>query len=127
MTPRPHPFADPLGFRVVQRGKGRARHALEATQRPLNPNGVAHGAVLYALADTAIGGALDPTLPYGASQPVQGVYLAPACPGPPEAEARLLHRAGRPAVPEAGVSQGSQPLARMMGTCVVLRRAETGP
>ena len=62
---RPHPFAELVGFEVTARGEGRCTSEISAEERHLNPNGVVHGAVLYALADTGMGGALTSMLDAG--------------------------------------------------------------
>ena len=57
-----HPFADLLGFRIVGRGDGGCRAELDVRDDHFNPHGLVHGAVLYALADTSMGGALTSVL-----------------------------------------------------------------
>ncbi|MGA0840218.1 MAG: PaaI family thioesterase [Pseudomonadales bacterium] len=61
----PHPFGDLVGFRVESRGEGASHLALEVGPQHFNPHGLVHGAVLYALADTGMGGALSSTLKEG--------------------------------------------------------------
>jgi acyl-CoA thioesterase len=60
-----HPFAELIGLRFVEQRAGYSRCTLEVGEKHLNPHGVAHGAVLYALADTGMGAALYPTLDPG--------------------------------------------------------------
>ncbi len=60
-----HPFAELIGLRFEEQRAGYSRCALEVGEKHLNPHGVAHGAVLYALADTGMGAALYPTLDPG--------------------------------------------------------------
>lgn len=61
----PHPYADLIGLRFVEQRPGYSRCVLEIGDKHRNPNGVAHGAVLYALADTGMGVALYPALEPG--------------------------------------------------------------
>jgi uncharacterized protein (TIGR00369 family) len=82
-TPDPvdHPFADLLGFEVSIVEPGRARAQLDVGPEHQNPNGVPHGAVLFALVDTSMGGATMSVLPAGrfcASIEVHLRFLAPA-------------------------------------------------
>jgi len=63
----PHPFADLIGLVVTARDDGRARTELTIAPGHLNPHGVVHGAVLFALADTGMGAALYPSLADGES------------------------------------------------------------
>lgn len=54
-----------LGF-TIERGDGVATARLELDERHLNPNDVAHGAVAFALMDTAMGAAVMSVLDEGA-------------------------------------------------------------
>ncbi len=65
MSSRPHPFADLIDLAVIPDGKGGSTATLVAEQKHMNPHGVVHGAVIYALADTGMGAALYPTLDAG--------------------------------------------------------------
>ncbi len=52
----PFPFRELLGF-DVEKGDGTGVATITVAERHLNPNGVVHGAVPYALIDTAMGAA----------------------------------------------------------------------
>lgn len=65
MTKPPHPYADLIGLHVDHREPGRSTTSLRVEARHLNPHRVAHGAVLYALADTGMGAALYGALAEG--------------------------------------------------------------
>ena len=54
MDNRPHPFADLIDLAVAADGKGGSVATLVAEQKHMNPHGVVHGAVVYALADTGM-------------------------------------------------------------------------
>lgn len=58
----PHPFAEHIALAVVRQQAGASRCELAIAPHHLNPHGVVHGAVLFALADTGMGAALYPTL-----------------------------------------------------------------
>lgn len=60
-----HPFAELIGLTFIEHRAGYSKCALTIEDKHLNPNRVAHGAVLYALADTGMGAALFPTLSEG--------------------------------------------------------------
>lgn len=60
-----HPFADLLSLQVTEVRAGFSKCMLAIEDKHLNPHRVAHGAVLYALADTGMGAALYPTLAEG--------------------------------------------------------------
>lgn len=57
-----HPFADLIGLVVEDMSEGSSTCRLEPDEKLYNPHNVVHGAVLYALADTGMGGALYPLL-----------------------------------------------------------------
>ncbi|MEX2488700.1 MAG: PaaI family thioesterase, partial [Pseudomonadales bacterium] len=54
----PHAFAKLVGLTVTERGEGHCKTELVVGEEHMNPNQVVHGAVIYALADTGMGGAL---------------------------------------------------------------------
>ena len=60
-----HPFADLVGLSVTKMKDGESECRLEARPELFNPQGVMHGATLYALADTGMGGALYTLLEQG--------------------------------------------------------------
>jgi len=60
-----HPFADLIGLVMDVQGEGSSECSLEVAPHLLNPHGVLHGAALYALADTGMGGAIVPGLSEG--------------------------------------------------------------
>ena len=60
-----HPFADLIGLTLEHQGDGSSTLMLPVDGRHLNPHGVVHGAVIYAMADTGMGAALYSTLDAG--------------------------------------------------------------
>lgn len=64
-VPMPHPFADLIALRIDEQRAGHSRLSLAVAPDHLNPHGVVHGAVVYAMADTGMGSALYPTLAQG--------------------------------------------------------------
>jgi acyl-CoA thioesterase len=64
-SPVPHPFADLIGMVVQRTGRGTAQARLTVGPDHLNPHGVLHGAVLFALIDTSMGGAAVSVLAEG--------------------------------------------------------------
>ncbi|WP_416898547.1 MAG: PaaI family thioesterase [Minwuia sp.] len=60
-----HPYAELIGFEVTGRDAGESTLTLKIRPEHMNPHGVAHGAVLYALADTGMGAALYSLLEEG--------------------------------------------------------------
>jgi uncharacterized protein (TIGR00369 family) len=58
------PLKEFLGFEI-ERGEGRAVASLELGEHHMNPNDIAHGAVSFALMDTAMGAAVMSVVDYG--------------------------------------------------------------
>jgi len=123
-TSRPHPFADLIGFAITARGDGRCTSELLAAAPHLNPHGVVHGAVLYALADTGMGGALTSVLDAGqlcSTIEIKINYFRPARPGPLRCETRVIHKGSRTAGLESEIfDEQSRLLARATGTFMIL-------
>lgn len=99
MSPVPSfPLAEILGMRTEHAGDGSATMRLDVTDQHHNPNGVVHGAVLFALVDTAMGAATMSVLSPGqlcASADVQLRFCRPLHDGTITATARVLHAGKR--------------------------------
>ena len=100
------PFAVLLGIRRGSMEEGRCR--FEVTIRPehMNPHGVVHGGLVYALVDYAMGGAATSRLQPGercATLEIKINYVAPVLGGEVAAEAWVVARTNRIAVLEARV------------------------
>lgn len=63
--PMPFPLQAHLGMNVASPSTGHGVAELEVTDALHNPNGVLHGAVLFAMVDTAMGAATMSTLDEG--------------------------------------------------------------
>ena len=103
----PHPFADLVGFDVEVIEPGHARAVLDVRPEHHNPNGVPHGAVLFALVDTSMGGATMSVLDEGrfcASIEVHLRFLRPAVGTRLVAETRVVRAGKRVVQLEARVS-----------------------
>lgn len=90
------PLRDWLGF-TIESGDGTSTASLEVDDRHINPHGTVHGAVMFALLDTAMGGATMSVLPEGqwcATVDVHTRFLAPCFGGVLRATA-TVRRAGR--------------------------------
>lgn len=91
----PHPFADLIGLRTDSRDAGTSEMSLEVAPGHLNPHGVVHGAVLYALADTGMGAALYPSLAPGetcATIEIKISYFRPVLSGRVRCRTEVLNR-----------------------------------
>lgn len=92
------PLADFLGMETRRTGEGTATARLEIGPEHLNPHGSVHGAVLFALIDTAMGAATLSVLPPGqlcASIDVELRFCRPRAEGVVVATAQVLHAGKR--------------------------------
>lgn len=123
---RPHPFAELIGFEITQRAEGRCTSELTVKEAHLNPNGVVHGAVLYALADTGMGGALSSILEEGqlcSTIEIKINYFRPAGTGRLRCETRVVYKGGRTSALESELfDERDRLLARATGTFMILDR-----
>jgi acyl-CoA thioesterase len=107
-----------LGMEVVGAGAGHARARITVADEHRNPNGVVHGAVYFAMVDTAMGAATMSTLPdgrYCTSVEVQMRFIRPAADGILVADASVL-KTGRSVVHlEARVHDGDDRLIATSG------------
>jgi uncharacterized protein (TIGR00369 family) len=87
------PLKQYLGMVLDSDEPGHGRALLELGDAHLNPNGVVHGAVLFAMVDTAMGKATMSVLPAGrfcASAEVQLRFIRPAAEGELVGDARVV-------------------------------------
>ena len=90
------PLKELIGF-TIEPGDGRSTARLTVDERHLNPHGVVHGAVMFALLDTAMGGATMSVVEEGnwcATIDVTTRFLAPCFGGELVATA-TVRKAGR--------------------------------
>jgi acyl-CoA thioesterase len=110
------PFADLLGLRRTAMEAGRCRFEATARLEHMNPHGVVHGGVVYALVDYAMGGAVTSRLGPGercATLEIKINYVAPVSEGRLAAEAWVVARTARVAVLEARVQAGGDRLVAL--------------
>ncbi len=119
-----HPFAELIGLEITTGSEGTSTARIDAEDKHLNPHGVVHGAVIYALADTGMGAALTQTLDSGqicSTIEIKINYFRPTFPGPLRCETRVVHRGKRTAALESEVfDDASKLLARATGTFMIL-------
>jgi acyl-CoA thioesterase len=123
----PHPFADLIDLRIVERSAGASRLALTVTDDHLNPHRVVHGAVLFALADTGMGAALYPTLAEGeicATIEIKINYFRPVSGGELLCMTQLVNRGRRVANLESRLFVGDQLVAQANGNYAIFAPRE---
>ncbi len=118
-----------LGFRLIARSVDEAVLAMDARPELVQEEGVIHGGVLAALADTAAVYTLIPGLAAGrtmTSVEFKVNFLRPALPdrGPVTARARVVQRGRRIGVCDVEVTQAGRPVARGLFTYLVYEADE---
>jgi len=119
-----HPFAEHIALEVAEQRAGHSRCTLKVAPHHMNPNGVVHGAVLFALADTGMGSALVPTLAAGescATVEVKINYFKPVRHGTLSCETTLVNRGKSIANLESRVWLDGQVVASANGNYAILR------
>lgn len=128
--PESHPFAELIGLTLhPDSAVGVSRCELVLAPHHLNPHGVAHGAVLFALADTGMGAALYTTLAPGeqcATIEVKINYFKSVCAGTLVCETRIVHRGRRLANLESALRCGGVLLAQANGNYAILAARNGG-
>lgn len=123
-----HPFADLIGLVMVPGVDGHSLAKLSVdAERHYNPQGVVHGAVLFALADTGMGAALYPTLDAGqlcATIEIKINYFAAVRGGELRCETRLLNRGKRVANLQSEILCDGRTVAQANGNFAIFALKE---
>jgi uncharacterized protein (TIGR00369 family) len=123
----PPPIAELLGFRPVEAGPGRAAFELVPGEQHYNPIGSVHGGVAATLLDSAMGCAVQTTLPAGTGYTtlelkVNFVRGLTAQSGPVRCEGEVVHRGGTVATAEGRIweQDTGKLVAHATTTCLIL-------
>jgi len=122
-----HPFGELIGLDFTRCEGGFSQGTLEVGERHLNPHNVVHGGVIYAMADTGMGGAVYSFLNEDelcATIEIKIVYMAPVTSGRLTCDTRVVHRGKRIAILESEVKNGEQLVAKATGTYSLFKAGE---
>ena len=122
-----HPFGELIGLDFTRFEEGFTRGVLEVDERHLNPHNVVHGGVIYAMADTGMGGAVYSFLNEDelcATVEIKIIYMAPVTSGRLTCDTRVVHRGKRIAILESEVKNGEQLVAKATGTYSLFKVGE---
>ncbi len=114
-----NPFGELIGLDFTRSEDGFTRGVLEVDERLFNPHNVVHGGVIYAMADTGMGGAVYSCLNEDelcATVEIKIVYIAPVSSGRLTCDTRVVHRGKRIAILESEVRNGERLVAKATGT-----------
>lgn len=112
-----------LGIRTTAVEPGRLTCELTVTEELLNPFGAAHGGVVSALIDHALGAVCFPVIIRGswpATQEFKLNFLAPARPGPMVAEAEIVSMSKRTAIVRIDVDNNGRAVCAAQGTVAIM-------
>jgi uncharacterized protein (TIGR00369 family) len=130
----PPPIALLLGMEPVEVSDGRAVFAAEPSERHYNPIGFVHGGLAATLLDSAMGCAVQTTLPAGAGYTTLELKVNFTRPitretGRVLCEGKVLHRGGRVETAEGRViaERTGKLLAHGTTTCLILSAAGAPP
>ncbi len=119
------PFGWQLGLHYTERTPGRTRCTIDIDASYYNPGGVAHGGVIFTLADSAMGAAVYTVLEPGqrcTTAELKINYLAPVRQGKTTATATVISRRRTLAVVTADVrDEGGELVALAQGTFAIIR------
>ena len=124
-----NPFADHVGFGMEIATDGQSTARLPIRPEHLNPNGVLHGAVLYAMADSGMGAAVSPTLAAGelcATIEIKMTYFKAIVRGDVVCRTQLVNRGKRVAYLESSLYAGEVLLAKASGTYAIFTPSRAG-
>jgi acyl-CoA thioesterase len=129
MTPDDTEFwlKEQLGF-TLERGEGHAVATIVCDDRHLNPHGVVHGAVIFALVDTAMGAATMSVLDessWCATIEIHTRFLAPVFAGRLDANVEVITAGRRVVQLDAIVTEDSgRAVARASGSFAVIPKRD---
>ncbi len=123
-----NPFGELIGLVFTEYGGGSSRCELLVREELFNPHGVLHGGVIYAMADTGMGGALYSLLDEGelcTTVEVKIVYFAAVRAGILICNTKVLDRRSRLAVMESEIlnrdGEEERMAAKALGTFYIYR------
>lgn len=121
-----HPYANLIGLKIEEQEDNYSKCIIEANEKLLNPHGVIHGAVIYALADTGMGAALYPSLKEGeicATVEIKINYFRVVKSGTISCITKIVNRGKRIVNMDSEIFHEGQLVAKANGTYMVFRKA----
>lgn len=130
MVHLPNPFGELIGLCFDSWGEGESNYSIDLGPQLMNPNGVLHGAVVYAMADTGMGAALYSLLDGGricTTVELKVSYFRSVTAGRLTCRSRVVHQGKRTAFLESTVRDDNGPIARAYGTFAILEPRGRAP
>ncbi|MEM7344841.1 MAG: PaaI family thioesterase [Chloroflexota bacterium] len=122
-------FGTLLGMHCQDEDRGKANCKLTVREDHLNRNGVVHGGVVYALADTAMGWAVLSALPEEmvcATIEIKITYFKPIAQGELACKATVIYQGRKVASIDAEIWNEERLVAKANGTFYIFKRENLG-
>ncbi len=119
-----HPFGDLIGFEFTNLKKGYSQCVLEINKNHFNPHKTVHGAVMYSMADTGMGGALYSLLEKDescATVEVKITYFKPVKEGKLICDTKVIHRGKSFGVLESEIMNNGILVSKAYGTFSIFK------
>ncbi len=119
-----HPFGDLIGFEFTNLRKGYSQCVLEINKNHFNPHKTVHGAVMYSMADTGMGGALYSLLEKDescATVEVKITYFKPVKGGKLICDTKVIHRGKSIGILESEIMNNGNLVSKAYGTFSIFK------
>ncbi|MFW9968804.1 MAG: PaaI family thioesterase [Candidatus Odinarchaeota archaeon] len=119
-----HPFGDLIGFEFIKLEKGYSQCVLQINKNHFNPHKTVHGAVMYSMADTGMGGALYTLLERGescATIEIKIVYFKAVKEGKITCDTNVIHRGKTYGVLESSITNNETLVSKAYGTFSIFK------
>jgi len=119
-----HPFGDLIGFEFTKLKKGYSQCILEINKKHFNPHKTVHGAVMYSMADTGMGGALYSLLEKEescATVEIKIIYFKPVKKGKVICDTKVIHRGKSFGVLESEIINDDTLVSKAYGTFSIFK------
>ncbi|MFX0155517.1 MAG: PaaI family thioesterase [Candidatus Hodarchaeota archaeon] len=119
-----HPFGDLIGFEFTKLRKGYSQCVLQINKNHFNPHKTVHGAVMYSMADTGMGGALYSLLEKNescATVEIKITYFKAVKEGILICDTKVIHRGKSFGVLESEIMNGETLVSKAYGTFSIFK------
>jgi len=119
-----HPFGDLIGFEFTKLKKGFSQCVLQINKSHFNPHKTVHGAVMYSMADTGMGGALYSLLEKGescATVEIKITYFKAVREGSLVCDTTVIHRGKSFGILESEIKNGETLVSKAYGTFSIFK------
>lgn len=122
-----HPFGDLIGFEFTKLRKGFSQCVLQINKSHFNPHKTVHGAVMYSMADTGMGGALYSLLGKDescATVEIKIIYFKAVREGTLICHTKVIHRGKSFGVLESEILNNDTLVSKAYGTFSIFKFEE---